>query len=45
MAQHIGELDFASSAKIKSQDLLLKSRLIHRIIAHNILPKKGIIMK
>ncbi|KAG5235412.1 Retrovirus-related polyprotein from transposon [Salix suchowensis] len=28
-------------AKIKSQDLLLRPRLIHRIIAHNILPKKG----
>ncbi|KAG5223073.1 Retrovirus-related polyprotein from transposon [Salix suchowensis] len=28
-------------AVLKSQDLLLRPRLIHRIIAHNILPKKG----
>jgi len=41
IALHIGTLDFAPGAKIKSQDLLLQPKIIHRIIAHNILPKKG----
>ena len=41
IALHIGTLDFAPGAKIKSQDLLLQPNIIHRIIAHNILPKKG----
>ncbi|KAF9682512.1 hypothetical protein SADUNF_Sadunf05G0116600 [Salix dunnii] len=35
------ELADILGAKIKSQDLLLRPRLLHRIIAHNILPKKG----
>lgn len=41
IALHIGTLDFAPGAKIKSQDLLLQPKIIHRIIAHNIWPKKG----
>ena len=40
IAQHNGQLDCALGAKIKIQDLLLCSRILHRIIAHNILPKK-----
>ena len=41
VALHTGNTEFAPGAKIKSQDLLLRPRLLHRIIAHNILPKKG----
>ena len=41
VALHTGNNGFAPGAKIKSQDLLLRPRLLHRIIAHNILPKKG----
>ncbi|KAF9663445.1 hypothetical protein SADUNF_Sadunf17G0050800 [Salix dunnii] len=41
VALHTGNTEFALGAKIKSQDLLLRPRLLHRIIAHNILPKKG----
>jgi hypothetical protein len=33
-------LVFIPGAKIKSQDLLLHPRILHRIIVHNILPKK-----
>ncbi|KAF9662218.1 hypothetical protein SADUNF_Sadunf18G0030400 [Salix dunnii] len=41
VALHTRNTEFAPGAKIKSQDLLLRPRLLHRIIAHNILPKKG----
>jgi hypothetical protein len=40
VAQHTGRLNFAPGIKIKSQDLLLWPRFIHRIIVHNILLKK-----
>lgn len=42
---HNGRDDFAMTAKIKSQYLMLRPRLLHRIIAHNILPKMGIMMR
>jgi len=38
---HIGIYNFALGAKIKSQYLLLRPRILHEIITHNILPKKG----
>ena len=41
VALHTGNNGFAPGAKIKSQDLLLRPRILHRIIAHNISPKKG----
>jgi hypothetical protein len=37
---HTNRRDFAPRAKIKIQDLFLRSKVLHRIIAHNILPKK-----
>ena len=40
VAQYTGRLNLAPGVKIKSQDLLLWPRLIHQIIAHNILLKK-----
>jgi len=38
---HIGIYNFALGAKIKSQYLLLRPRILHEIITHNILRKKG----
>jgi hypothetical protein len=38
---HTSRYDFVPGAKIKSQDLLLRPRIIHQIITHNMLPKKG----
>jgi hypothetical protein len=38
---HAGRYNFVFKAKIKSQVLLLRPRILHRIIAHNIFPKKG----
>jgi hypothetical protein len=32
VAWHIGRLDFTPGAKIKSQDLLLRPMILHRII-------------
>jgi hypothetical protein len=40
IALHTNRRDFAPRAKIKIQDLFLRSKVLHRIIAHNILPKK-----
>jgi len=37
---HTNRCDFAPRAKIKIQDLFLQSKVLHRIITHNILPKK-----
>jgi len=36
---HTCRHDFVLAAKIKSQYFMLKSRLLHRIITHDILPK------
>jgi hypothetical protein len=38
---HTGKENFAPGAKIKNQDLMLRLRLLHRIITHNILFKMG----
>jgi len=38
---HTCRHDFALAAKIKSQYLMLRSRLLHRIITHDILLKNG----
>jgi hypothetical protein len=37
---HIGRQNLTSDVKIKSQDLMLRLRLLYRVITHNILPKK-----
>jgi len=41
VALNTGSYNFTPSAKIKSKDLLLQPKILHRIIAHNILSKKG----
>jgi len=38
---HTCRNDFSPREKIKNQDVLLQLGLLHRIIAYNILPKKG----
>jgi hypothetical protein len=37
---YTGRHDFALCAKIKSSDLLLQPKIIHKIITHNILQNK-----
>lgn len=41
MILHTCRNDFSPREKIKNQDVLLQLGLLHRIIAYNILPKKG----
>jgi hypothetical protein len=36
---HIERENFESGANIKNQDLMLRPRLFHMVIVHNILPK------
>jgi Ni,Fe-hydrogenase I small subunit len=38
---HTGMHDFASSVNVKSQDLMLRPKVLHRSITHNILSKRG----
>jgi hypothetical protein len=40
VALNTGSYNFTPSAKIKSKDLHLQPKILHRIIAHNILSKK-----
>ena len=42
---HTGKHDFASGVKVKSQDLMLQPRVLYISITHNILSKKGIVMR
>jgi hypothetical protein len=37
---HTGKHDFAPGVKVKSQDLMLRPRVLHKSITHNILSKR-----